>query len=77
MMWRVDASVPVSALAGILNVSNPLMNPLYLQRPPRCPSAPGRADPNNPTVAEGAYSLDASGNVLPCALRQPGARAAL
>ncbi len=70
-MWRVDSTTPVSTLAGVLNVSSPLMNPLYLQRPPRCPSAPSCADPNNPTVAEGAYSLDASGNVLPCALGSP------
>jgi prepilin-type N-terminal cleavage/methylation domain-containing protein len=70
-MWRVDATTPVSSLYGILNISNPLMNPLYLLRPPRCPSAPRAADPANPTTPEGAYSIDASGNVEPCGFGNP------
>jgi prepilin-type N-terminal cleavage/methylation domain-containing protein len=70
-MWRVDATTSVSTLQGVLNISNPLMNPLYLLRPPRCPSAPKPVDQLNPTVAEGAYSIDASGNVDPCGFGNP------
>jgi prepilin-type N-terminal cleavage/methylation domain-containing protein len=66
--WRVDSSYSVSTLSGIVNMGNPLMNPLYLLRPPRCPSAPSAVSKDYPTVAEGAYSLDSSGNVLPCGL---------
>jgi prepilin-type N-terminal cleavage/methylation domain-containing protein len=70
-MWRVDATTPVASLAGVLDSANPLMNPLYLLRPPRCPSAPAPADPNNPTIAEGAYSIDSTGNVLACDFGNP------
>jgi type IV pilus assembly protein PilA len=69
--WRVDSTTPVSTLAGRITMANPLMNPLYLLRPPRCPSAPSAADPNYPTTAEGAYSLDTSGDVLPCGFGTP------
>jgi prepilin-type N-terminal cleavage/methylation domain-containing protein len=70
-MWRVDATTPVATLQGVLNISNPLMNPVYLLRPPRCPSAPNAVDQLNPTTAEGAYSIDTSGNVLPCGFGSP------
>lgn len=55
-----------AAAQGLVSASNPLITTGQLLRPPRCPSAPAAADMNNPTAAEGAYSLDASGNVLPC-----------
>jgi len=70
-IWRVDALAPVSTLAGIVNEANPLMGPRYLVRPPRCPSAPPAVDMDDPTIAEGAYSLDSSGNVLPCTFGNP------
>jgi type II secretory pathway pseudopilin PulG len=70
-MWRVDATTSLSTLAGVLDASNPLMNPLYLLRPPRCPSAPTPVDANNPTTAEGAYSIDTSGNVIACGFGDP------
>ena len=70
-IWRVDSTAPVSTLAGVVDENNPLMGPRFLVRPPRCPSAPAPADPDDPTTAEGAYSLDASGNVLPCVFGSP------
>jgi prepilin-type N-terminal cleavage/methylation domain-containing protein len=69
--WRVDAVDPVSSLSGVIDASNPLMHPRYLKTPPRCPAAPAPGNPANPTAAEGAYSLDASGNVLPCIFGDP------
>jgi type IV pilus assembly protein PilA len=70
-IWRVDALAPVSDLAGVVNAANPLMSPRYMARPPRCPAAPEAANPADPTPAEGAYSLDASGAVLPCTFGAP------
>jgi len=70
-MWKVDAVVPVSTLAGVVGFSNPIMNPLYLARPPRCPSAPEPADPLNPGLSEGAYSIDTTGDVEPCTWGTP------
>jgi prepilin-type N-terminal cleavage/methylation domain-containing protein len=70
-IWRVDATTSVSTLAGVVNESNLLMSPRYLKRPPRCPSAPTPSNPDDPTSAEGAYSLDTSGNVLSCVFGSP------
>jgi type IV pilus assembly protein PilA len=70
-VWRVDGIAPVSVLQGVVNAGNPIMSPRYLQRPPRCPSAGAVSDPADPTSAEGAYSLDASGSVLPCTFSTP------
>ena len=70
-IWNVDTTQPMSAIAGMVDVDNPLMNPLNLLRPPLCPAAPDPVDPDYPTAAEGGYSIDASGNVEPCALGNP------
>jgi len=70
-VWRVDSTLPVSVLAGLIDSSNLLLSPAYLKAPPACPAAPSPANRNNPTAAEGAYSLDSSGNVLPCTFGTP------
>ncbi len=62
MQWRVDALAPVSSLQGTVDMSNPIMNPLYLHRPPRCPAAVAPA---------GLYSIDATGDVEPCGFGSP------
>ena len=71
VVWGVDATQPVSALAGVVNASSLLVSPQYLKRAPRCPAAPDSANPGNPTPAEGAYSLGTSGDVLPCVFGDP------
>ena len=55
-----------AAAQGLVSASNPLISSGQILRPPRCPSAPDAANINAPTAAEGAYTLDASGNVEPC-----------
>jgi len=62
-----------AAAQGLVSAANPLIRAGEIVRPPRCPSAPDAADINNPTAAEGAYTLDASGNVLPCPFGSLGA----
>lgn len=62
-----------ASIAGVVNATNPLMADHVLLHVPRCPSAPDPANPINPTAAEGAYSLDTSGNVLPCPFGTLGA----
>lgn len=56
--------------AGVVNATHPLVTGHFLLHPPRCPSAPAAANPGNPTLSEGAYSFDASGNVQPCPFGQ-------
>jgi prepilin-type N-terminal cleavage/methylation domain-containing protein len=66
-MWELQSENPkVSDLAGLVTAGHPIISGPYLKRPPTCPSAPRPTDPNNPTAAEGAYTLDSSATVLPC-----------
>lgn len=65
-LWMADAEdQSLGQLAGVVNLSNPLVAERFL-RPPHCPAAPPPANPINPTAAEGAYTLNNSGTVLPC-----------
>jgi prepilin-type N-terminal cleavage/methylation domain-containing protein len=61
-IWLVDADEPISELEGPVDSGSRLMNPLYLARPPRCPSAQDPA---------GLYSMDANGNVEECTFGEP------
>jgi prepilin-type N-terminal cleavage/methylation domain-containing protein len=72
-IWRVDSDRPYSDVAGRVDMSNPIMTPMNLLRPPRCPTAPAPVNRDYPTVAEGAYTLDTSGNVEACTLGAPTA----
>ncbi len=66
-IWQLDpVHTDVSMLAGDIGASHPLITGRHLVHPPRCPAAPSPANPSAPTAAEGVYSLDASGNVVPC-----------
>ena len=66
VLWTADEPENLlSMLAGQVNKSNPLVDERFV-RSPRCPSAPGAANPDDPQVTEGAYTLDALGNVAPC-----------
>jgi len=49
----------------VVNASNPLVAQRFV-RPPHCPSAPRPVNTDDPSVAEGAYTLDTSGTVIPC-----------
>jgi prepilin-type N-terminal cleavage/methylation domain-containing protein len=73
MVWQAQESGNISALAGVVNGSHALVTGGYLKRPPACPSAPHPADPNNPSSAEGAYTLNATAAVLPCTFGSLGA----
>lgn len=67
MVWELDPNNPgVATLAGLVNAAHPLVTGNFLTRPPRCPSAPAPANINNPTAAEGAYTLSTTATVAPC-----------
>ena len=53
-------------LAGVVNRTHPVVNEHLLRQPPTCPSAPKPADPDNPTVAEGAYVYGTEGWLQAC-----------
>jgi prepilin-type N-terminal cleavage/methylation domain-containing protein len=53
-------------LAGVVNAAHPLVVEHIVGRPPRCPSAADAVDPDNPTVAQGAYTLGTEGTLAPC-----------
>lgn len=55
-----------AAIAGVVTGTNQLVMDNYLPHVPRCPSSPVPADRFNPTAAEGAYTLNATGTIEPC-----------
>jgi len=63
----------IADLAGIVNATHVLKVENFIGRPPTCPAAPSPADISNPTVAEGAYTFDAAGNLAACTHGQLGA----
>jgi competence protein ComGC len=66
-IWLLDENhSTVATLAGVVNAGHPLIAGNYIVRAPRCPAAPRPANPNNPTAAEGAYTMDATGTVVGC-----------
>jgi len=62
----------VASLQGVVDASHPLVVSSIFRRPPRCPSAPEPASYDNPDAAHGAYTLDASGGVVPCGFSSHG-----
>jgi competence protein ComGC len=60
-----------STLEGVVDANHPLVADGMLRKPPTCPSAPGAADRDFPDVSEGAYSIDADGQVEPCTFGEP------
>jgi len=53
-------------LAGVVGASHVLMSGEYILHVPRCPAGPTPANPADPTVAEGAYTITATGTIVPC-----------
>lgn len=71
-VWVVEqAPRDVSNLAGLVDASHPLLTDGCMFRAPTCPSADVPADRNNPTAAEGAYTLGTTGEVVNCTFGQP------
>ena len=62
----------VASLAGVVDGDHPLMLTYIFRKPPACPAAPKAADTMNPDAAHGAYTMDASGNVVPCGFNSHG-----
>lgn len=56
----------VASLQGVIGGSHPLMIEYIFRKPPICPVAPKPPNALDPDAAHGAYSMDASGNCLPC-----------
>jgi len=65
--WSTSNGSPPGGLAGVVNASHPLVVDNCLKSAPHCASAPTPADFQNPDVSTGAYTLDASASVEPCA----------
>ncbi len=55
-----------SSIVGVVDSNHPLIADGIIASPPRCPSAPAPADSQFPTIAEGAYSFNAAGDLEPC-----------
>ena len=74
MVWQSSSSIgDVASLAGVVNGAHQLVTGGYVKRPPYCPGAPRPADINNPSAAEGAYTLTASATVAACTFGSLGA----
>ncbi len=67
-----DSSRTRASMAGVVNASHPLVLE-NLVKAPHCPAAGVPADPQDPTVAEGAYTLDSEGVAQGCTFGRTGA----
>lgn len=71
-MWAGARQNPdITPMAGIVNASHPLIADGFVIGSPRCPSAPKPANRDNPTLAEGAYTMDEDGRCAGCAFGAP------
>ena len=67
-IWKAaQPNRDIADLVGTVNAAHVLKVEHFIGRPPTCRAAPDPADPNNPTVAEGAYVFDANGTLAACA----------
>lgn len=72
MTWlALDPTRTRPDTAGLVTAGHVLMLAGDFKLPPRCPSAPEPANSSAPTAAEGAYALDANGDVVACAFGSP------
>jgi len=66
-IWKASSPNRSTAeLAGLINSTHPLVVENFIGRPATCPAAPHPVDKSNPTLAEGAYTLDAQGTLADC-----------
>ena len=66
-IWRAaQPNRQITDLAGTVNATHVLKVENFIGRPPTCPAGNQPADPDNPTVAEGAYVFDANGTLDDC-----------
>lgn len=70
--YTAQNSGNLAVLQGVVDENHQLVISMIFRRPPRCPSAPEPADMDRPDAAHGAYTLDASGSVLPCVFASHG-----
>lgn len=71
-VWVSKHAGTPAPLAGVLDSNHELVKEYILNFCPRCPAGDDPANRANPTVAEGAYVLDALGFVQPCPHRSHG-----
>ena len=57
-----------SDLQGIVDSAHPIVVNQIVGAPPRCPAGDDPSDPENPVIAEGAYTFDANGSIVGCTL---------
>lgn len=57
-----------SDLQGTVDSAHPIVINQIVGVPPRCPAGDDPSDPQNPAIAEGAYTFDANGDIVGCTL---------
>lgn len=70
-IWSAQHNQDILGAAGVVDKTHPFIGQYILRVPPMCPSAPHPDDPMDATAATGAYSIDLSGTVIPCAFGDP------
>lgn len=68
----VDVTFDRRDLSGIVNDEHPIIVQHIVGHAPRCPAGAAPVDPESPTIAEGAYQFDATGNLMGCTLGSLG-----
>ena len=67
LTWSAENDGNLPALAGVIDINHPLINTRIFKRPPRCTASPEPANVAGIDAAHGAYTIDTSGTVQPCA----------
>lgn len=63
--WRAEGG-DLSAVAGVVNSTHPLVHARIISSPPRCPAAPSPESIEMLDVRTGAFVLDDAGQIQPC-----------
>ena len=69
--WSAQHNQDLAMAAVVVDGDHPFVGEYILRVPPLCPYAPQPDDPMVVTAANGAYTIDASGTVLPCTFGDP------
>lgn len=69
--WAAQHNQDIAGAAGLVDGSHPFVGEYIFRVPPLCPLAPKPTDPMVVTAANGAYSIDTTGNVSACTFGDP------
>ena len=71
IQYSARSNGDLTAVVGVVDGNHVFIDEDIFAGPPTCPAAPRAANPAMPTVAEGAYVVQANGSVAACTFATP------